>query len=102
MINAQTLPSPYLAVLEAMTRPGPQPPDGLDSPALAVHRRLPDFPTSRIINILRDLNALGLTEVPYIEGMLSPEGTADPARWITEEGWRVLGLPSQPDGSREN
>ena len=39
---------------------------------------------------LHDLNALGLTNVPYIEGMVSPTSTAEMEKWITAEGWDIL------------
>jgi hypothetical protein len=82
----------HAAVLEAMTRLDPGQPTVLDSPAEAIRRRLPHIGTARAVEILRDLNALGLTNVPYSEGMVSITATADLTRWITEEGWRALGL----------
>jgi hypothetical protein len=53
---------------------------------------LPAIGAGREVEILRDLDALGLTNVPYIEGMVSVTATSDLTKWITEEGWKVLGL----------
>lgn len=86
------LPPDHLTTLDAMTRPDPGPPEVLDSPAAAIHRRLPAIGAGREVEILRDLDALGLTNVPYIEGMVSVTATSDLTKWITEEGWKVLGL----------
>lgn len=98
-MQTRVIPSSHLTVLEAMTRPDLQPPDELDSPALAIHRRLPELAPTVASAILHDLNALGLTDVPYIEGMLNPGVTADLTTWITEEGWKALGLET---GTPEN
>jgi hypothetical protein len=87
------IPPSHLAVLQAMTQPDPQPPEKLDSPAFAICRRLPDLTPSQAMDILQNLNALGFTDVPYIEGMLSPAATADLTKWITEKGWEALGFP---------
>jgi hypothetical protein len=85
------LPPRLLAVLEAMTRPDPQAPLELDSPGSAIHRRLPAVTFTEAAGILHGLNALGLTKVPYVVGVVSAAATADLARWITEEGWAALG-----------
>ena len=90
MDSCTTLAETHVAVLEAMTLPDPQPPEMLDSPSAAVHRRLPELPPQRAAEILHDLNLLGLTAVPYIKGMVSPTGTADLEKWITPEGRDVL------------
>ncbi len=86
------LPLDHLAVLEAMTRPDPAPRTELDSPAQAIARRVPGFTDASAADILETLNALGLTDVPYVRGMVSPSSTASPRAWITERGWEVLGM----------
>jgi hypothetical protein len=88
------LPPTHLAVLEAMTQPDPLPPVMLDSPAAAIRRRLREFTEIETAETLCTLNALGLTKVPYLVGLVSPAATADLARWITEEGWAALGVGS--------
>jgi hypothetical protein len=70
--------------------PDPQPPEMLDSPKAAIHRRLPELPAEQAAEILHDLNLLGLTAMPYIQGMVSPTATADLTKWVTEEGWTIL------------
>ena len=85
-----------------MTWPDHRSPDELDSPALALCRRLPTLTPARAADVLRNLNALGLTDVPYIEGMLRPEATADLTKWITEEGWKALGLGANRGENRVN
>jgi hypothetical protein len=84
------LPPGHLVVLAAMTWPDPGSPQGLDSPALALCRRLPSLAPSHAADLLRQLNALGLTSVPDVDALGSPEAAADMAKWITEEGWKAL------------
>lgn len=88
------LPPSHLSVLEAMTRSEPRPAVALDSPAGAVCRRLPELTNVDAAEILFTLNALGLTNVPYVVGMVSPAATADLTKWITEDGWAALGVGS--------
>jgi len=73
-----------------MTLPDPQPQEMLDSPSAAIHRRLPELPAEQAAEILHDLNLLGLTAVPYIQGMVNPTSTADLEKWITPEGRDML------------
>ena len=88
------LPPRVLAVLEALTQPDPLPPARFDSPAAAVCRRLPELTGIEVAEILCTLNALGLTKVPYVVGVVSSSATADLTKWITEEGWATLGVES--------
>lgn len=90
------LPPRVLAVLDAMTQPDPLPPARFDSPAAAVCRRLPELTGIEVAEILCTLNALGLTKVPYVVGVVSHSATADLTKWITEKGWAALSveLPS--------
>ena len=84
------LPPGHLVVLAAMTWPDPGPPSGLDSVALAICRRLPTLTPAHAAEVLRQTNALGLTNVPDVDGMVAPEETADLTKWITGEGWKTL------------
>ena len=77
-------PPRIIAVLAAMTLADPASPEDLDSPALAITRRVPDLAPTVAIEMLHNLNALGLTDMPFIEGMLRPEATADLSKWITD------------------
>ncbi len=77
-----------------MTQPDPLPPARFDSPAAAVCRRLPELSEAAAAEILCTLNALGLTKVPYITGMVSPAATAGLAKWVTDDGWAALGVGS--------
>lgn len=88
------LPPRVLAVLEAMTQPDPLPPARFDSPAAAVCRRLPEITGIEAAESLCTLNALGLTKVPYVVGVVSPNSTEDLPKWITENGWVALGVGS--------
>lgn len=88
------LPPRVLAVLEAMTQPDPLPPARFDSPAAAVCRRLPEMTGIEAAESLCALNALGLTKVPYVVGVVSAATTADLAKWITENGWAAVGVGS--------
>ena len=87
-------PPRVLAVLAAMTQPDPLPPAAFDSPAAAVRRRLPELTGIEAAETLCTLNALGLTKVPYVVGVVSAAATADLAKWITEDGWAALGVGS--------
>ena len=89
-------------VLEAMTRPDPKRPTMLDSPAEALARRMPGVGAVGAANLLYVTNAMGLTVVPQILGLVAPDWTADPTRWITVEGWRAMGTTRKPGRSREN
>jgi hypothetical protein len=80
-----------LAVLVAMTCADPESPDGLDSPAQAVLRRLPNFTVQQAAGIVGGLSALRLTKVPHLERMMPLEATADLTQWITDEGWEAVG-----------
>jgi hypothetical protein len=75
-----------LAVLVAMTFADPESPDGLDGPAQAVLRRLPNFAVEQAAGIVGGSSALRLTKVPHVERMMPPEATADLTQWITDEG----------------
>jgi hypothetical protein len=75
-----------------MAQPYPLPPATFDSPAVAVCRRLPELTGIEAAEMLCTLNALGLTKVPYIAGMVSAAATADLAKWITDDGWAALGV----------
>lgn len=86
------IPQLHLTVLGAITQPDPRPPVDLDSPAAAVCRRLPELADADAAEVLCTLNALGLTKVPYIAGMVSPARTADLTKWITVDGWAALGV----------
>ena len=88
------LPPRVLAVLEALIQPDPLPPAKFDSPAAAVCRRLRELTGIEVAEILCTLNALGLTKVPYVVGVISHSATADLAKWITEQGWATLGVGS--------
>jgi hypothetical protein len=44
----------------------------------------------------------GPCERAYVEGMLSPEATADLTKWITEEGWKTIGMETNAGTSRES
>lgn len=88
------LPSRVFAVLEAMAQPDPLPPVMLDSPGAAIHRRPPTVTFAEAAGILHGLNALGLTKVPYVVGVVSAAATADLAKWITEDGWAASGVGS--------
>lgn len=87
-----SLPSLYRDVLHALTLPDPAPREVLDSPARAVARRMIACTPLDVERALEGLNGLGLTGVPYIQGNASPRVTAEPSRWITEEGWKALGM----------
>ena len=97
-----SLPKLHVAVLRSMTMPDSEPPEILDSAGAAIHRRLPVVAPGQAAQILHDLNALGLTNVPYIEGMVSSASTACLWKYITDEGWRVLGLGQPCVAGQEN
>lgn len=92
------LPRSHLAVLRAMIRPDPAPPVEFDTPAEAIARRLPGYGVDTIAAILHGLNALGLTSVPYVSAKATAASTADPKRWITDQGWAVLQGAFDPGG----
>jgi len=79
-----------LAVLEAMTQPDPNPPNEQDNVGAAIRRRLPRLSRERAIAVVLELNALGLTEVPWVEGQKNVTATADLTTFITARGWQVL------------
>ena len=95
------IPPSLLRVLEAMTQPDPRPPLALDSPAEAIHRWLPLVDTLHAAEILYLLNALGRATVPHIIGMMRPDATAQPRRWITHEGRKASGMYSSGSDSQE-
>ena len=88
------LPPRVFAVLEAMAQPDPLPPVMLDSPAAAIRRRLRQLTEVEVAEILCTLNALSLTKVPYVVGVVSAAATADLPKWITKNGWAALGVGS--------
>jgi hypothetical protein len=98
----ETLPPLYREVLEALSLPDPAPRHSVDSAVDAVQRRLRSRSRDEIRLALERLNALGLTSVPYIPGMVSPAATAQPSKWITEEGWEALGMVSLGGRSTTN
>ena len=93
------LPPSHLAVLEAMTRPDPRPPRDFDNPAEAIARRLPGTPLEEVVRAIRAMNALGLTQVPYVLGTVTARVTQDPRDWITDEGWKAMGMDRETDAN---
>lgn len=102
MPDLATLPPIYYEVLEALTLPDPAPQEQLDSPAYAVVRRLPHLTIAQAATALDGLNGLGFIRVKYLMGPVSPMRTENTRGWITEEGWRELGMETEPSGSRGN
>ncbi len=86
------LPPSHMAVLQAMTRPDPGPPADFDSAGEAIHRRQPSITAKEAADILHVLNALGLTNVPYVRGTITAARLADLRQSITGRGWEVLGV----------
>lgn len=101
-VDLSTLPAVFREVLEALTLPDPAPRRTIDSAVDAVHRRLRSRSQDEIRVALDRLNALGLTAVPYVLGMVSPTATAQPNKWITEEGWEALGMVRGQPGPSAN
>ncbi|MBZ5589660.1 MAG: hypothetical protein LAO05_13970 [Acidobacteriia bacterium] len=81
-------------LLQAMTRPDPRPPMDLDNPVAAIARRVPGTPIEEVIGAVRAMNNLGLTQVPSVLGAVSGRVTENPKDWITQEGWKALGMDS--------
>jgi hypothetical protein len=68
----------------------------VDRPDAAVSRRPPNLAEIEAAEFLGALNALELTKVPYIAGMVSSHAMADLSAWTTEAGWEMLGVGSAP------
>lgn len=96
MMTAADITADMRAVLKAMVLPDPAPRIAFDSPAEAIARRLPSYAVDVVAETLYELNALGLTRVPGVNGTMSPTSTAHPEWWITEEGWKVLLARGEP------
>lgn len=75
--------------------PDPRPPHAVDSPAAAIHRRDPAIGQALAAAILTELNALGLTNVPYVNATVPPAMLADLRRWITPKGWKALEMDGE-------
>ncbi len=86
------LPPSHLAVLEAMARPDARPPTGPDTPGAAIHHRLPSMSSRCAAEILRELNFLGLINIPRVRRASPSAAMANLRQWITEKGWEVLGI----------
>lgn len=79
-----------IEVLAALARPDPAPPFAIDSPAVAVHRRLAGLPVAHCADALRELYGRELITVSAPSTIVSSGLTQHPDEWITTAGWRVL------------
>ena len=85
------LPAVHGEMLRAMGAPDPAPPADFDSFPAAVCRRLPHLTEADAVEVLHDLNLLGLTSVPYEQGTVAARLTSILWQYVTDAGLRELG-----------
>jgi len=87
---ADELSARLIEVLAALARPDPSPPFAIDSPAIAVHRRVAGMPVAACAEALRELYGRGLVTVSAPATIVSSGLTQHPDEWLTTAGWLVL------------